>query len=155
MLDARRKGIKDRGDFSTWWDAGDNSTLVEIYLWEGEVDEALKAAEAHGCSNAHWEKLAEALEKPHPSEALHIYRESLDPLIDRKNNQAYEEAVARIRRIRKLMVRTGRAAEVRDFISDLRTRHKPKRNLIKLLDSIQPIQRFCQPTRARFTTFSF
>ncbi|MGB7922325.1 MAG: DUF6880 family protein [Pyrinomonadaceae bacterium] len=136
ILDERRKGIKIRGNFSAWWGAGDNSTLVEIYLWEGEVDEALKAAEAHGCSDSHWMRLAEALEKPHPSEALRIYRESLEPVIDQKNNRAYEEAIERISKIGKLMERTGHAAEFGAFIDDLRTRHKPKRNFIKLLDSI-------------------
>ncbi len=136
MLDERRKGIKNRGVSSEWWGADDNSTLVEIYLCEGDVGAALTAAEAHGCSDAHWMKLAEALEKPRPSEALHIYRESLEPLIDQKNNQAYEEAVARIQKIRKLMDRMGRASEFGDFTSDLRIRHKPKRNFIKLLDSI-------------------
>lgn len=136
MLDERRKGLKKGGASYAWRGAGDNSTLVEIYLWEGDIDEALKAAEAHGCSDAHWMKLAEALEKPRPSEALHIYRESLEPVIDQKNNRAYEEAVARIRKIGKLMGRTGHAADFGDFIGDLRTRHKPKRNFIKLLDSI-------------------
>lgn len=136
MLDERRKNVKKGVGSYAWWGAGDNSTLVEIYLWEGDVDEALKAAEAHGCSDGHWMKLAEALEKPRPSEALHIYRESLEPLIDRKNNQAYEAAVARIRKIKKLMERTGRAAEIEDYLSGLRTKHKPKRNFIKLLDSV-------------------
>jgi uncharacterized Zn finger protein len=136
MLDERRKGIKNRGNFSAWWGAGDNSTLVEIYLWEGEVDEALKAAEAHGCSDAHWMNLAGALEKPRPSEALRIYRESLEPIIDQKNNRAYEEAAERIRKIGKLMERTDRAVEFGDFINKLRTKHKPKRNFIKLLDAI-------------------
>jgi uncharacterized Zn finger protein len=136
MLDERRKGIKNRGNFSAWWGAGDNSTLVEIYLWEGETDEALKAAEAHGCSDAQWMKLAEALEKPRPSEALRIYRESLEAVIDQKNNQAYEEAAERIRKIGKLMEQTDRAVEFGDFINKLRTKHKPKRNFIKLLDAI-------------------
>lgn len=135
-LDERRKGIKNRGVSSVWWGARDNSTLVEIYLWESDVDAALTAAEAHGCSDAHWMKLAEALEKPRPSEALHIYRESLEPLIDQKNNQAYEEAIRRIQKIGKLMDRMGRASEFGEFTSDLRIRHKPKRNFIKLLDSI-------------------
>jgi uncharacterized Zn finger protein len=136
MLHERRKGIKNRGNSYAWWGAGDNSTLVEIYLWEGEPDEALKAAESHGCSDAHWMKLAEALEKPRPSEALHIYRESLEAVIDQKNNRVYEEAVQRILKIGKLMERTGHAAEFVDFIGDLRARHKPKRNFIKLLDAI-------------------
>jgi uncharacterized Zn finger protein len=136
ILDERRKGIKNRGNVSAWCGAGDNSTLVEIYLWEGETDEALKAAEAHGCSDAHWMKLAEALEKPRSSEALRIYRESLEAVIDQKNNRAYEEAVQRIRKIGKLMEQTGHAAEFVDFIGNLRTKHKPKRNFIKFLDAI-------------------
>jgi uncharacterized Zn finger protein len=136
MLDERRKGIKNRGNFSAWSGAGDDLTLVELYLWEGNVDEALKASEAHGCSDAHWMKLAEALEKPRPSAALRIYRESLEPIIDQKNNRAYEEAIQRIRKIGKLMERTGHMIEFADFISALRVRHKPKRNFIKLLDAI-------------------
>ncbi len=130
-LDERRKGVKNRGNFSVWWGAGDSSTLVEIYLWDDEVDEALKAAEAHGCSDAHWMNLATALENPRPAEALRIYRESLESVIDQKNNRAYKEAVARIRKIGKLMDRTGYAAEFGEFIGSLRTKHKPKRNFIK------------------------
>ena len=136
MLDERRKDLKKDGTSYAWRGAGDNSTLVEIYLSEGDVNEALEVAEAHGCSDAHWMKLAEALEKPRPLEALHIYRESLEPLIDQKNNQAYEEAVARIRKVGKLMERTGHADEVGEFIGGIRTRHKPKRNFIKLLEAI-------------------
>ena len=154
MLDERRKGIKNRGNLSARWGTGDNSTLVEIYLWEGNIDEALKAAEAHGCSDAHWMKLAEALEKPRPAEALHIYRESLEPIIDQKNNRAYEEAVARIRKIGKLMERTGHAAEFRDFIGDLRTRHKPKRNFIKLLNSDLADVSLLSASTNRVTKFS-
>ncbi len=136
MLDERRKGIKNRGVSSVWWGAGDNSTLVEICLWEGDIDAALTAAEAHGCSDAHWMKLAEALEKPRPSEALHIYRESLEPVINRKNNQAYAEAIGRIQKIGKLMDQIGRASEFGEFTNNLRIKHKPKRHFIKLLDSI-------------------
>lgn len=136
MLNERRKGIKKDSNFSAWWGAGDNSTLVEIYLWEGETDEALKAAEAHGCSDAHWMKLAGALEKSRPSEALRIYHESLEPVIDQKNNRAYEDAIERIRKIGKLMEQTDRAVEFGDFINKLHTKHKPKRNFIKLLDAI-------------------
>jgi uncharacterized Zn finger protein len=136
MLDERRKEIKTRGNFYAWRGAGDDSTLVEIHLWEGEVDEALKAAEAHGCSDAHWMNLAESLEQPRPSDALRIYRESLESVIDQKNNRAYEEAAARICKIGKLMERTGRAAEFGEFVDDLHSKHKPKRNFIKLLDAI-------------------
>lgn len=132
-LDESRRSTKKHGSFPTLHGASDNSKLVEIHLWEKDTDAALAAAEAHGCSDDLWMKLAEALEKTHPAEALQVYRESIEPLVDRKNNQAYKEAIARISKIRKLMGQVGRAAEFSEYLRELRARHKPKRNFIKLL----------------------
>lgn len=133
LLDESRRGAKKRDGFPSWHGASDNSKLVEIHLWEKDIDAALAAAEGHGCSDDLWMKLAEELEESRPAEALQIYRESIEPLIDRKNNQAYKEAVTRISKIGKLMEQTGRAAEFLEYVSELRARHKPKRNFIKLL----------------------
>lgn len=133
LLDESHGSAKKRGSFPTWHGASDKSKLVEIHLWEKDIDAALAAAEAHGCSDDLWMKLAEALEKPRPTAALRIYCESIEPLIDRKNNQAYKEAATRIGKIGKLMEQTGRVAEFSEYVSELRAKHKPKRNFIKLL----------------------
>jgi tetratricopeptide (TPR) repeat protein len=51
----------------------DHSRLVEIFLYEGDEEAAWREAEAGGCSDGLWLRLAQAREKKHPEEAAPIY----------------------------------------------------------------------------------
>lgn len=53
--------------------------------------------------------------------------------LDRKNNEAYREAIGLLRKVRQLMVRLGRHAEFTNYLHEVRVAHKPKRNFLKLL----------------------
>jgi uncharacterized Zn finger protein len=108
--------------------------LVRIYLWEKDIETAWHEAQAGGCSNSLWLELAGKREKEHPEDALSIYQRQIEPVLDRKNNEAYEEAVDFLGKIRELMVRLGRESEFTDYATKLRAAHKAKRNFIKLLN---------------------
>lgn len=112
----------------------DHSELVRIYLWEKDIETAWRQAQEGGCSNSLWLELAAKREKEHPEDALPIYQRQIEPVLDRKNNEAYKEALDFLRKIRELMVRLGRESELTDYATKLRAAHKAKRNFMKLLD---------------------
>lgn len=58
----------------------------------------------------------------------------VEHIIDGKNNSAYEAAVRLLRKVARLMALLERTAEFRSYLTGVRARHKPKRNLMKLLD---------------------
>jgi uncharacterized Zn finger protein len=115
------------------WSAG-RSELVEVFLWEGDVDAAWKEAVEGDCSVRLWMELAGRREADHPADALPIYQDHVERVIGGKNNQAYAEAVELMRKVEELMARLGRSQEFPAYVAAVRVAHKPKRNLMKLLD---------------------
>ena len=63
-----------------------------------------------------------------------MYRNTVAALIDRKNNDAYREAVALLKEIRELMNRLNRADDFAAYIAAVRMQHKAKRNFAALVD---------------------
>jgi uncharacterized Zn finger protein len=119
------------------WDASDsNSLLVEIFLSEKNPDAAWLEAQAEGCSERLWMQLAAGREQDHPQDAIDVYKKWVDPTVEKKNNQAYEDAANLMRKIQRLMKRLSREAEFADYLREIRAAHKPKRNFMKLLDRI-------------------
>lgn len=112
----------------------DHSLLVQIFLWENDVEAAWAEANTGGCSEDLWLELAARREKTHPQDALPIYRRRIAPTLDRTSNEAYREAVGLLRKVRGLMVQIGRGAEFARYLDEIRVEHKRKRNFIKLLD---------------------
>lgn len=117
-----------------WLSGGDNSRLVEIFLWEKDVEGAWQEAQAGGCGHDLWMRLAAAREDDHPEDALRVYEAAIEPTVDLKNNQAYEQAVDLLRKVNELMVRVDKRTEFDRLLLSLRTAHKPKRNFMALLD---------------------
>ena len=115
----------------------DNSRLVEVFLWEKRYDEAWQEACAGGCSSGLWLLVAAAREEKHPGDAVPIYQEMIAPILKQANNDAYEEAVKLLQKIRELMGRLDRVTEFEDYLGALRVEYKRKRNFIKLLDAIE------------------
>ena len=108
---------------------------MEIFLWEKDVETAWQEAQAGGCRDGLWRELARVREKSHPAEAVGVYYQRLvEPVIERKKNDAYEEAARMIGKIQELMNVQGKAKEFKLYLADVRLRHKPKRNMMKLLE---------------------
>lgn len=113
----------------------DRSTLVQIFLWEKDLAAAWCEAAEGGCSDDLWMKLADLRESDHPADTLAIVRKRIEPVIGRMGNDSYAEAVRLLRRVNRLMLRLGQEADFMPYLQNLRARHKPKRNLQKLLDT--------------------
>jgi uncharacterized Zn finger protein len=118
------------------WMPGGHSLLVEIFLWEGDSDAALAEAKTGGCTAELWLALAKAREKEHPADAAAIYRQRLDDIVDRKNNDVYDRGAELIVRVRDLMRRAKQESQFAAWLDDVRARHKAKRNFMKRLEPI-------------------
>jgi uncharacterized Zn finger protein len=123
---------------NSWERAADGSLLVEIFLWEKNAEAAWQEAQAGGCSNDLWMQLARIRENDCPADAVAIYRRQIDPLANRKNNDAYREAADLLRRICDLMKRLGQENEFGKYLTSVRVAHKPKRNFMAMLDRMKP-----------------
>lgn len=131
VADEMSKPRKDR--WAIYRDA-DHSELVRIFLWEKDVETAWSEAQKGGCSNNLWLELAARREAEHPEDALPIVQRQIEPTLDRKNNDAYKEALGYLQKIQHLMSRLGRESDFTNYASRVRAAHKAKRNFIKLLD---------------------
>ncbi len=124
-----------KGRASPWSSYGlDSSTLVEVLLFDGDVEQAWTEANGAGCRRVLWLRLAALREAEHPLEVIPIWQAEVERRIDAKNNQAYAEAVDLIARVGRLMLAADRAPDFSPYLMKLRATHKPKRNLIKLFD---------------------
>ncbi len=110
----------------------DHSLLVQIFLWEKDVEAAWREAQAGGCHGSWWMELARLREKQFPADVIPIYQKQVDTLINQKNNGSYAEAVKLLGKIRDLMTRLEQADQFAGYLTTIRAAHKPKRNFIKL-----------------------
>jgi uncharacterized Zn finger protein len=132
---ARRRGAASKRA-APWWSARiDNSDLVSIFLWEKSANAAWQEAKDGGCSNELWMRLAGLREKQHPEDAIPIYQRQFEATINQKNNDAYRDAATLLRKVQHLMSRCDKRPAFADYLTTVRTAHKPKRNFIKLLDA--------------------
>ncbi len=109
--------------------------LVEILAYEGRVEAAWNAATVHGCAERMWMTLARAREKTHPSDAMGVYEPRVLELINQKKTHAYQPAVDLMDRIRRLADAANEPDRFRSLLERVRTEHRAKRNLKKLLDA--------------------
>jgi len=135
-LDFLREDIARKKE-SSYLFAVDHSDLVAILLWEGNVEEAWREAKRGGCSDALWLDLAARREDDHPEDSLTIYQERIEALVDETNNKAYGRAYELLLKVRTLMRRLDRQAELGEYVDLLRLEHKRKRNFMKLLDGME------------------
>lgn len=117
--------------------------LVNIFLAEGEVGEALTAlgeleqrpTYAAAGYYGYWNlgdyrlRVARAAEDDYPERAIAIYQQIAQHHIDQRNRNHYQQAAEYLDRARTLYERQGRYEAWRDFITDLRNRHRTLRAL--------------------------
>lgn len=105
-----------------------------MFLDEGDIDRAWAEANRAGVTSRLWLQLAAASEADHPLDAIPIYQQDVERAIGAKNNDAYSAAVERLDHIVTLMAAAGQPEAFAPYAAEVRARHKPKRNLMKLFD---------------------
>jgi len=120
------------------WDVPpDGSRLVDILRWEGHVDEAWSEAQAFGCSPGLLLLLAAERQATHPDEAIPIYRQEVERLLQVSDKGNYVQAVDLLGRIGLLMSRLGRATEFASYVADIRAANARRPAFRSLLDDAQ------------------
>lgn len=134
---ALRARVAERGDGDTPRSARGStpaSALIEILLYEGDVSGAWDVATEHGCDQRLWLTVARAREATHPLDPIAIYEREARAQIDTKKNPGYRSAVDYLSRIRRLSSAGGEPERFDRLLAAVRAEHKPKRNLMALLD---------------------
>jgi len=115
------------------------SELVRVLIWEDDVDAAWQAANEGGCTPDLWLRLADLRRPEHPEDALGVYRRHVENVIAGKDKRAYAEAARLIdETMRALFAESGRSEDFDAYVEEVRTAHKPKRNLMKAMAELEP-----------------
>jgi uncharacterized Zn finger protein len=110
--------------------------LLEILLWENQIDEAVTQMKTHGCPRYLTMKMAQACEKSHKTESINLYKNEIQLLVDRRNNDSYAQAAKLVEKVGKLYQQLKQKAAFEGYVSDLRKEHKAKRNFMECLDGV-------------------
>ena len=137
LINETKKQAEDKQYYGFSTRHSNNSILIEIFLWENDIEAAWKEAKQGGCHDYLWLRLAELREKNYPADAIGVYKEQIGPLVGQTKNEAYREAIGLIKKIQKLTGKLGRDKQFKEYISYIRTEYKRKRNLIAMLDRLK------------------
>lgn len=115
--------------------------LIDIALWEKRFDDAAQLYQslrkaAKPSSGEIDRKVAKALAKSHPEQALTIWRSLAEGLIAQVKPAAYAEAGGYLAQMKKVYETQGRLAEWQTLLAELRRSHKAKRRLVEILDGL-------------------
>jgi uncharacterized Zn finger protein len=136
-IQAEGAQARSRGARPHWLPGIDGSSLVEVFLFEGDGERAWTEARTHGCSIQLWLDLARRREAAHPQDAIPIFQDQVERLIGQMNSKSYHETVQLMTHIGKLMRQMAQPDAVGPYVAAVRARHRPKRNLVTLLDARQ------------------
>lgn len=110
----------------------DRSTLVEIFLWEENVEAAWQAAQTGECRGDILLHLAAAREATHPADAIPIYLRVAESLVAQMNNDAYAKAARHLAHVKSLHLALGQPDAWVAVHARVCTTHKAKRNFMTL-----------------------
>ncbi|WP_020574225.1 DUF6880 family protein [Actinopolymorpha alba] len=111
-----------------------HSTLVEVLLWEGDVDAAWSAARIGGCRSRLRLRLARERGRTHPADAIPIIQSAAEAAMETKKRATYGDAAALLKEAKSLARRCGQTKEFGAYLIELRATHKRKRALLAELD---------------------
>jgi hypothetical protein len=98
--------------------------LTQIYLDDGEIDQALAAMRAGPVSASIALEVAKAAEEPRPHDALAIYRRHAEALVGQQGRDNYREACRILTWVRDIYRATGEPEQWTAYITELRERYR-------------------------------
>lgn len=135
--EARWLGVKERRGLQPF---PDRAVLIDIAILEKRFDDVVelyRAQQEKGRVGGHIEQtVAKAVSTSHPEIALGIWRSIAEGLIAQVKPSAYVEAGGYLRLMRKVYETAHRQSDWQALLADLRQKHKAKRRLLEVLDSL-------------------
>ena len=134
--------VEPRKSESRHWRSGfpDLPALIEIAIFEKRTDDVVdlyqRLAKAERWNRAIDKKVAEAIADSHSNLALDIWMGIVNSLIAEVKPKAYEEAAIYLRLMERTFAQNGRLDDWQRLLAELRTKHKAKRRLLGVLDSL-------------------
>ncbi|MFE7427100.1 SWIM zinc finger domain-containing protein [Streptomyces sp. NPDC057545] len=110
------------------------SVLVDALLDDKDTDAAWQAATETGAHDHQWRTLADHARPARPADALAVYLRLAEPLTRQTGNALYERLVGLLLNMRDCHRRLNTPDEFTAYVTDLRTAHRRKRNLMRLMD---------------------
>jgi len=118
----------------------DLRTLIDVAIFEKRLDDVASLYQRLRASRYFDRKIdtqvADALAQSRPEIALDIWRGIAEQLIAQVKPKAYVEAAAYLKKMKQLYSRNRRTEEWNAFLQELRKRHKAKRRLMEILDTL-------------------
>ena len=113
----------------SWAQPPGHSILVEVLMWEGDIDAAWQAAQHGGCTRRHWLEVARARAGQHPADAIPVLEQETLRAIEGANRSAYRAAAKLAKELRGYAERAGKSAEFAAWIRTVRTDNTRRRAL--------------------------
>jgi uncharacterized Zn finger protein len=122
--------------------------LIEIALFEQDIDEALRLydeTQQLKNSNSPWGlgwntsityQVAEAIKEKYPERSVSIWKKVAEHHTNRTGTKEYQIALGFLRRIQKVMIKTGKGKEFTEYVADMRNSNKRKPRLVEMLDGL-------------------
>lgn len=123
-----------QSDAKTRWSAP-RELLLQVLMAEKLFAEAWQVVRSHSCSERQLLALAKASERSHPDDALSVYGQEVERLVDLGGQTNYEAAKTLITQMLSIRERRGQGTDHDIFLAEFLRRHKAKRNLMKILRS--------------------
>lgn len=112
--------------------------VLEISLREHDVASALRIANTpSGRQAPNRLDVARAAEKDYPQQALALYREASEELIDQRDRESYRTACGYLRKVRDLSQQLGASPTWKAYVAGLRAKHRTLRAFREELDRVK------------------
>lgn len=114
---------------------------LDICMETGRENVVLKYLQDNKCRYDYWsvdcnQYFSKRLAEKYPNEILAIYWQDVDNLLCISNNKNYEIAAEFLKKIKALMKKNKRQAEWEEKFSELKEKHKRKRNFMALVGKL-------------------
>ena len=114
----------------------DPGGYVDALLSDGEPDRAWAAATAvdRDLGGSRWLRLAEAREPTAPADAMAVYLQLVDDVLERADKRAYRDAVRHLKAARHAATSVDRLDAIDEHLAGTRERNRRRPSLMAMLD---------------------
>ena len=113
-----------------------SSTVGEIFLHEGRIEDAIAVAEGAPYDYTVVERVADVALQSHPDWVIRTCRQQAERIMDAAQSRYYHHAVACLGRARAAALASGRQDEWRQYVDSLLVRHGRKYSLVPQLKQL-------------------